>query len=107
MDIQEISCNDLRIKLVNKDDFFLIDVREPEEFEGGFIPGAVLVPLEELTEHLADFDKEGFYVVNCKMGGRSAEAVLVMMDAGFTNVKSLIGGHQRWEMEYGPSRELL
>ncbi len=107
MSITEISCETLRDKLLNKDDFFLLDVREPEEFEAGFIPGAILIPLCELSEHLPDFSCYGDYVISCKMGGRSAEAALVMKEAGFKNIETLIGGIQRWYMEYGSSNELL
>ncbi len=107
MSITEISCEVLRNKLLSEEDFFLVDVREPEEFETGFIPGAILIPLAELPEHLSDFSCDDTFVISCKMGGRSAEAALVMKEAGFKYISSLIGGVQRWDMQYGSSKELI
>ncbi len=64
----------------------LIDVREPAEFDGplGHIAGARLVPLGTLASGLAPFDRERPVVTVCRAGGRSAQATLVLQQAGFT-----------------------
>ena len=53
---------------------------------------------------IADLDKGKEYVVHCKMGGRSAKAVTLMLDRGFNNVKNLTGGIQDWIEEIDPSQ---
>ena len=92
MTVSELSCAKLKQKLENQDVFYLFDVRTPDEFENGHIDSAILIPFNELGEHLDDFDKEAEYVVNCGMGGVSAEAVELMKGEGFKNVKSVTGG---------------
>lgn len=101
MSIAELSCTELKQKLENEDTFYLFDVRKPEEFENGHIDSAILIPFPELSEHLDDFDKDAEYVVNCGMGGVSAEAVLLMKDEGFNNVKSVSGGYHQWTIDVG------
>ncbi|MEK9727243.1 MAG: molybdopterin-synthase adenylyltransferase MoeB [Candidatus Margulisiibacteriota bacterium] len=93
--IPEISVHKLKEKLDNGDDFILIDVREPAEYEICDINGR-LIPLNTLTDHLDSLDKNQAYVVHCKLGGRSAKAVEEMQAAGFTNVVNLSGGIIDW-----------
>lgn len=101
MTLSELSCGDLKQKLENDELFYLFDVRTPEEFEDGHIDSAILIPFAELSDHLDDFDKEAEYVVNCGMGGVSAEAVLLMKGEGFNNVKSVSGGYHQWTIDVG------
>jgi glyoxylase-like metal-dependent hydrolase (beta-lactamase superfamily II)/rhodanese-related sulfurtransferase len=76
----------------------LIDVREPEEFDGalGHIKGAKLVPLGSLKSNLAGIDKERPVVVVCRSGARSAQATVILRGAGYTKVANLAGGMLRW-----------
>jgi hydroxyacylglutathione hydrolase len=101
MALSELSCVELKQKLENSEEFYLFDVRKPEEFESGHIDSAILIPFTELGEHLDDFDKEAEYVVNCGMGGVSAEAVILMKSEGFKNVKSVAGGYHQWTIDVG------
>ena len=85
-----------------RDDFDLIDVREPHEWAIARIPGARLVPLGAFTESLASFDSARDIVVHCKMGGRSAKAVRQLQAAGFKKVWNLAGGILRWSDDVDP-----
>jgi sulfur-carrier protein adenylyltransferase/sulfurtransferase len=69
-----------------------IDVREPHEWEISRIPGAQLIPLGELPQHLAELDSSEEMVLHCKTGARSAQAQRLLWDAGFRKVRNLTGG---------------
>ena len=100
--IPEISPAELAAKQARRDDFDLIDVREPHEWAIAKIPGARLVPLGSFTESLATFDSARDIVVTCKMGGRSAKAVRQLQAAGFKRVWNLAGGILRWSDDVDP-----
>jgi sulfur-carrier protein adenylyltransferase/sulfurtransferase len=101
--IPEITPAELAKKQQRKDDFDLIDVREPHEWAIARIPGARLVPLGTFTESLSSFDSARDIVVTCKMGGRSAKAVRQLQAAGFKRVWNLAGGILRWSDDVDPS----
>lgn len=73
-----------------------IDVREPEEVTSGSLPGAVNVPLGELSARLSELDPARRVVVLCRSGGRSTQAAEVLADAGFADVINLKGGMLAW-----------
>lgn len=96
----DITVQELKQKIDNKEAFVFIDVREPYEYEE-FNLGAKLIPLgaiphaiEELEEH-----KEDEIVVHCRSGARSAAAQSMLQQAGFKNVRNLIGGVMTWQQE--------
>jgi adenylyltransferase/sulfurtransferase len=101
--IPEITPAELAEKQQRRDDFDLIDVREPHEWAIAKIPGARLVPLGAFTESLSSFDSARDIVVTCKMGGRSAKAVRQLQAAGFKRVWNLAGGILRWSDDVDPS----
>jgi adenylyltransferase/sulfurtransferase len=101
--IPEITPAELAAKQQRRDDFDLIDVREPHEWAIARIPGARLVPLGTFTESLSSFDSARDIVVTCKMGGRSAKAVRQLQAAGFKRVWNLAGGILRWSDDVDPS----
>ena len=74
----------------------ILDVREPHEYEICHLPDSILIPLGQLPARLHELNQDAEIVVHCKMGGRSAKAVEHMKQAGFTNVKNLTGGIDRW-----------
>ena len=100
--VPEISCEALRQKIQNNDDFDLIDVREIEEYERANINKAVLIPLGQLEDRVFELDKDREIVVHCKMGGRSAQAVAFLQSQGFKSVHNLVGGILRWAKEIDP-----
>jgi sulfur dioxygenase len=81
----------------------VLDVREPAEFQGplGHLPNAVLIPLGRLQERMAELDRERPVVAVCRSGSRSARAVAMLQQAGFTQVANLAGGMLRWRVEGG------
>jgi phage shock protein E len=74
----------------------LLDVRTPEEFRQGHINGAVLMPLDTLSNTYASLPKNGKLVVYCRTGHRSAQAVKFLIDHGYRNAISLNGGYTAW-----------
>jgi glyoxylase-like metal-dependent hydrolase (beta-lactamase superfamily II)/rhodanese-related sulfurtransferase len=82
----------------------VLDVREPEEYTGplGRIPGAVLIPLGELSGRTGELKKDQPIVAVCRAGGRSAQATLILQQSGFTKVANLPGGMLRWRGEGHP-----
>ena len=91
----EISVEELKAKLDRGDDFELIDVREPHEYEIVNI-GARLIPLRELPERTQELSPAKDIVVHCKTGERSGRAVKFLKGVGFKRVKNLVGGIQAW-----------
>jgi rhodanese-related sulfurtransferase len=76
----------------------VIDVREPEEFDGalGHIQGAKLIALGSLKNNFSAINREKPVVVVCRSGARSAQATVILRGAGFTKVANLAGGMLRW-----------
>jgi sulfur dioxygenase len=76
-------------------------VREPDEFDGplGRIPAARLISLGELAGRAAELTKERPIVTVCRAGGRSAQATVMLRQAGFERVANLPGGMLRWRAE--------
>ena len=82
----------------------IVDVREAPEFidKLGHLHGARLVPLSQLTERMAEFDRERPIVAVCRSGVRSAQASVMLTKAGFGKVANLAGGMLRWKSEALP-----
>jgi molybdopterin/thiamine biosynthesis adenylyltransferase/rhodanese-related sulfurtransferase len=81
----------------------VIDVREPYEWSIARIPGARLIPLGSLPDALASLDPRAEHVVYCHLGMRSAAAADWMRERGFTRVRNLTGGIERWSLEVDPT----
>ncbi len=88
---------------LKKKPIHLIDVREPHELAISSIPGATLIPLGQLAGRLSELDSAEEMVVFCKMGGRSARALELLVSAGFRKVKNLRGGINAWATDVDPS----
>ncbi|MFC4770027.1 rhodanese-like domain-containing protein [Effusibacillus consociatus] len=85
--------------LREKKEIVLLDVRQPEEYESGHIPGAVLVPLGELESRIEELDKDKEYFVICRSGRRSVMACHLLSEHGFTKLFNLHGGMLGWTGE--------
>jgi len=85
----------------NVDSVQVIDVREPIEFVGslGRIGGATLIPLGELAQRVSELSQDRPIVTICRAGGRSAQATIILQQAGFDRVANLAGGMLRWRAE--------
>jgi len=78
------------------DPLTLIDVREPHEHAINQIPGAILIPLGELSARLGELDHAALTVVHCQSGMRSAKACEILRSNGFERVINLRGGILQW-----------
>ncbi|MFD9735115.1 adenylyltransferase/sulfurtransferase MoeZ [Umezawaea sp. NPDC059074] len=87
------------------DDFLLVDVREPHEFEIVRIPGSVLIPKDRILsgEAFAELPQDKQIVLHCKSGARSAEALAALHKAGFSDAVHVGGGVLSWAREVDPS----
>lgn len=74
----------------------ILDVRTPEEYAAGYIPGARNIPLAELGGRLDELDPDAATVVYCKAGSRSATASQLLVDNGFAEVYNMLGGYDAW-----------
>jgi sulfur-carrier protein adenylyltransferase/sulfurtransferase len=99
----EIEVKEVKAKLDRGDDFVLVDVREPHEWQIGRIEGAKLIPLGEVPKRMHELDPEDEIVVHCKMGGRSAQAVEFLKQNGFTKARNMKGGILAWSDQVDPS----
>ena len=98
----EITVDELKKKLDNGDDVFVLDVREPHEFRIVNINGH-LIPLNELPQRVNELDSSKEIVVLCHHGMRSAHAVDFLKQVGFKNVKNLVGGIDQWAARVEPA----
>jgi len=98
----DITVEELKQKLDNKDNFVFIDVREPAEFQE-YNMAAQLVPLGVFEARLNEFEdqKDVEIVIHCRSGGRSATAQAIMQQHGFKNVRNLLGGALAFQEKYG------
>src|SRR3954468_24415308 len=100
-----ITPRELKEKFDRGEDFALIDVREPHEWEIVNIPGAVLIPKDRILsgEALAELPQHKPIVLHCKSGGRSAEALAALHKAGFRDAVHVGGGVLGWARDVDPS----
>ncbi len=75
---------------------FILDVRQPEEWDAVHIPDATLIPLGELASRVGEVPQDQQVVVVCRSGNRSAEGRDILLGAGFPSVTSMAGGMNDW-----------
>jgi rhodanese-related sulfurtransferase len=76
---------------------FLLDVREPDEYAAGHIPGITLLPMGEVPARLSEIPTDKEVIVTCRTGNRSSQVVDFLREQGFTNVHNMEGGIVAWE----------
>ncbi|EMY33103.1 thiazole biosynthesis adenylyltransferase ThiF [Arthrobacter crystallopoietes BAB-32] len=96
----------LRSKADGGEDFELIDVREPGEYEIVSIPGATLLPKGRILsgEAVAELPRDKELILHCKSGARSAEVLQDLLDRGFTRLRHLDGGILAWVRDVEPEK---
>ncbi len=99
--LPEITVEELKRRREAGEDLFVLDVREPHEYQICNL-GGHLIPLGELPKRVHELDSSREIVAHCKMGGRSAKAVDFLRQAGFTKVKNLKGGILAWADRVDP-----
>jgi adenylyltransferase/sulfurtransferase len=90
---------ELKKKLDEGDKFVLLDVREPFEWDICHIDDAKLIPLGQLPSRMSELDSADEIVIHCKSGARSARAVRMLQEAGFTKLHNVEGGILAWAEE--------
>ncbi len=99
----DATAEQLKARIDSRDGVFILDVREPQEYQICAIPGSTLIPLGDLPSRLHELEGRGEMIVHCKSGARSAKAVKLLRDAGFAQAKNLRGGILRWIDAVDPS----
>lgn len=99
-EISNISTDELAKKLESGDNQVVyIDVREPDEYAAGHVPGIMNLPLSTLSEDSANFSKDAEIVIICRSGNRSMQAAEKLRDFGFTKLVNVQGGMNDWNGE--------
>jgi sulfur-carrier protein adenylyltransferase/sulfurtransferase len=100
-----ITATELKEMLDRGDDIFLVDVREPNEYEIVSIPGAVLIPKDQFLSGAAleRLPQDKRVILHCKSGARSAECLAVLKNAGFADAAHVGGGVLAWISQVDPS----
>jgi len=98
LQVPEITARELKERLDQGDDIFILDVREPHEYQICNLKGH-LIPLGELPRRLHELDSAREIVAHCKSGKRSAQAVDFLRQAGFRKIYNLRGGILSWSTE--------
>lgn len=101
--VPPIAVQDVKAKLDAGEDFILLDVRDPHEWEISDIPAATHhIPKGQILEHLGALDTAREIVVYCKTGGRSADVVRLLQEHGYTRLKNMTGGINAWARQIDP-----
>jgi adenylyltransferase/sulfurtransferase len=100
--IPEITPRELKTRLDRGDDLFILDVREPHEYQICNIHGH-LIPLGDLPKRVSELDSSREIVAHCRSGKRSADAVEFLQKAGFKKIWNLKGGILAWSDEVDPT----
>jgi len=97
----DMTPEELKRRLDAGEDLFVLDVREPNEYQIANL-GGYLIPLGDLPKRVNELDSSREIVAHCKMGGRSAKAVDFLRQAGFKKVRNLAGGINAWSEKVDP-----
>jgi rhodanese-related sulfurtransferase len=103
--MKEITVQELKHKIDHQEDFQLIDVREPFEYEMSNINGEN-IPLAGITVEADKISRDKPVIMQCRSGARSAAAVAQLEQLGYTNVYNLKGGILGWAAEYDPEMKV-
>ena len=97
---KRISMDEAKTLMEKKEGYILLDVRTKGEYESGYIPGAINIPLSDIDEKIISFlsDKSQMILVYCRSGNRSREASDKLSKLGYSNVLE-IGGINAWKGE--------
>ncbi len=96
MSVKQVSATELKARIQNEENLFLLDVREPHEFQYARIENSVLIPLNQIPQRLGELDQQQEIVVICHHGMRSQQAASFLVHSGFKNIANLVGGIDAW-----------
>ena len=100
--IPQITVSELKQRIDAGEDLFILDVREPFEYQIANI-GGKLIPQGEVPQRLAEIDRDREIIVQCKSGGRSQRIAEFLKQAGYPKVVNLSGGITAWSNEIDPT----
>lgn len=101
--MEEITATELKKRMDDGENIQLIDVRQPDEFAFAKIEGAKLIPLGEIVKRMDELDDSREAIIQCKAGGRSAQAIQALQRAGYKGaLKNMRGGITAWSNEVDP-----
>ncbi len=100
--MQQITVEQLKSKIDNNEDFLLLDVREPSEYDEYNIDGKLIPLAQVLNGEIDELEewKDKDIVVHCRSGARSMNACMALDVQGFSDVKNLMGGVLAWAAKY-------
>jgi sulfur-carrier protein adenylyltransferase/sulfurtransferase len=101
--VPEITALEVKKMMDERKPFVLIDVREPHEYQICRIPGSKLIPLGDVPRRMNELNSADEIVVHCRSGQRSAQAVDLLMKAGFRKIHNLRGGVLAWADQVDPT----
>ncbi len=103
--MKSITVHELKQLIDSKEDFQLIDVREPFENEISTLNG-LLIPMGEIADRYREIEKDKKVIVHCRSGARSANAIgFLEQQHGYTNLYNLTGGILAWATEIDPEMD--
>ncbi len=95
-----VSVDDLSVEMIENPELLIVDVRQPEEYAEGHLPGAINIPLRDLAKNLDALpDLDAKSVVYCGSAFRSAIAMTALQILGYTDVRNMKGGFNAWTAE--------
>ena len=100
----EVTPREVKSMLDKGDKFYFVDCRLPNEYQITSIPGAELIPLQQMAQHRDKLEqhKSEKIIVHCKSGGRSMQFTQALRQAGYKDVKSMAGGILLWNKDINP-----
>ena len=101
--IDEVNAKELKEELDQGQDPYILDVRNPVEYEISRIEGSHLIPLDQLLNRLNELDSARDIVAHCRTGARSAKAIEMLQEAGFRKLRNLKGGVLAWADDVDPT----
>ena len=96
MNVKQLSATELKNRIQQQENLFLLDVREPNEFQYAHIADSVLIPLNQIPNRLGELDPQQEIVVICHHGMRSQQAANYLVQSGYKNIANLTGGIDAW-----------
>jgi len=100
--IPQITPTELKQRMDAGDDIFVLDVREPFEYQIANL-GGTLIPINEVPQRVGEIDREREIVVHCKSGGRSQRVAEFLAQSGYAKVSNLAGGITAWSNDVDPT----
>jgi adenylyltransferase/sulfurtransferase len=102
--IPQLSVKELKRRIDSGEDVFILDVREPYEYQIANI-GGKLIPQNDVPQRLAEIDRNREIVVQCRSGGRSQRIAELLAQSGYPMVVNLAGGILAWADEIDPKMQ--